>query len=95
MMGNWEAALGSAELVLQKQPKDAKAILIKAEALFNLCEFEHALLQFYRGQVRPLHIGSVVDQQKDVSLFLRRDESRYCAEGGSHVWSKNKDTSFS
>ena len=50
-MGNWEAALASAEIVLQKLPKDAKSVLIKAEALFNLCEFEHALLHFFRGQV--------------------------------------------
>ena len=50
-VGNWEAALASAEIVLQKLPKDAKSVLIKAEALFNLCEFEHALLHFFRGQV--------------------------------------------
>ena len=50
-MGNWEAALGSAEFVLSKDPKNPGAILIKAEALFNLCNFEHALMHFYRGQV--------------------------------------------
>ena len=51
LMGNWEAALGSAEIVLTKQPKDPKAILVKAEALFNLCYFELALMYFGRGQV--------------------------------------------
>ena len=50
-MGNWEAALGSAELVLNKEPKNPGAVLIKAEALFNLCDFEHSLLHFCRGQV--------------------------------------------
>ena len=50
-MGNWEAALGSAELVLKKEAKNPGAVLIKAEALFNLCDFEHSLLHFCRGQV--------------------------------------------
>ena len=51
LMGNWEAALGSAEIVITKQPRDPKAILVKAEALFNLCYFERALMYFSRGQV--------------------------------------------
>ena len=37
-----------------------------------------------------MDFGSVVDQQKDVSLFFRRDESRCCVTG-SPVSSKNKD----
>ena len=37
---------------------------------------------------------SVVDGEKDVSLFFRRDESRCCASD-SPVSSKNKDTPFS
>ena len=53
-MGNWEAALGSAEHVLTKEPKNTTAIFIKGEALFNLCDFEHALLHFTRGQVRSM-----------------------------------------
>ena len=31
---------------------NCKSLYIKAEALFNLCYFEHALLLFHRGQVR-------------------------------------------
>ena len=37
--------------------------------------------------------GPILDQQKDVYLFFRRDESRCCA-AGKPVSSKNKDTSF-
>ena len=51
MMGNWEEALKAAEIVMSKEPKNAKAMLVKAEALFNLCQFEHALVIFYRGRV--------------------------------------------
>ncbi len=28
-----------------------KALLVKAEALYNTCNFEHALVLFHRGQV--------------------------------------------
>ena len=31
--------------------KFLKAYIIKAEALFQICQFEHALLIFHRGQV--------------------------------------------
>jgi hypothetical protein len=50
-MGEWELALNAGEMVLQTEPSNAKAILVKAEALFNLCHFEHSLVLFYRGQV--------------------------------------------
>lgn len=41
----------AAEFVLEQEPKNTKAILIKAEGLFNLCQFELALVFFHRGQV--------------------------------------------
>ena len=28
-----------------------KAMVIKSEALYNMCHFEHALVLFHRGQV--------------------------------------------
>ena len=31
--------------------------------------------------MRLSFLGSVVDQQKDISLFFRRDEFRLCAAG--------------
>ena len=40
----------AAEYVLDQAPRNSKAILIKAESLFNLCQFELALVYFHRGQ---------------------------------------------
>ena len=37
--------------VLMMDKKFLKAYIIKAEALFQICQFEHALLIFHRGQV--------------------------------------------
>ena len=44
-------ALRDAEHVLEKDPVFVKAIYGKAESLFNLCQFEHALVQYCQGQV--------------------------------------------
>ena len=38
-------------MVLSMDKKNTKAIGVKAEALFNHCQFEHALVHFYRGMV--------------------------------------------
>ena len=35
---------------MKTDKNNVKAILIKAESLFNCCQFEHALLLFHRGQ---------------------------------------------
>ena len=51
-MGNWPSALQSAEDVLKEAKRNLRAIFIKAESLFNLCYFEHAMVHFYRGLVR-------------------------------------------
>ena len=51
------------------------------------------LWEFETGRNPSTFNGPVLDQQKDVSLSFRRDESRCCA-GGKTVSSKNKDTSF-
>lgn len=50
MQGNWEAALKAAEYVLDAEPRNIKAILIKAEGLYNMCQFELALVFFHQGQ---------------------------------------------
>jgi tetratricopeptide (TPR) repeat protein len=52
LMGNWSNALDSAEQVLKIDKKFVKAIFVKAESLYNTCSFEHALMYYYRGQVR-------------------------------------------
>ena len=51
MMGNWTAALDSSQDVLEENKRNIRAIFVKAEALFSLCQFEHALVHFHRGLV--------------------------------------------
>jgi hypothetical protein len=50
-MGSWEDALEAAEGVLLSDKYNIKSIYVKAEALFNLCLFEHSLVHFHRGLV--------------------------------------------
>jgi hypothetical protein len=53
-MGNWENALEAAEDVLEEDKHNIKATYVKAESLFNICEFEHSLVLFHRGLVSVL-----------------------------------------
>jgi len=50
-MGNWNLALEASEQVLAVDKNFVKAVYVKAESLYNTCDFEHALIFFYRGQV--------------------------------------------
>ena len=50
--GQWEEALTSAENILEMEDTNLQAILVKAEALYNTSQFEYALLNFHRGQVK-------------------------------------------
>ena len=50
----WANATNAADLVLKKDKRSNKARLVKAEALFNVCQFEHAMVHFHRGMVRKL-----------------------------------------
>ncbi|TRY76306.1 hypothetical protein TCAL_06373, partial [Tigriopus californicus] len=50
LMGRWNEACHSAEAVLEDDKTYVKALLVKAEALYNTCDFEHALVLFHRGQ---------------------------------------------
>ena len=43
-------ALKAAEIVMSKDKTNTNAILVKAEALYNTCFFEHALVLFHRGK---------------------------------------------
>ena len=54
-MGDWDLALESAEQVLEVDKNFVKAILVKAESLYNTCDFEHALIYCHRGQVGGLN----------------------------------------
>ena len=47
----WNLATEAADMVLQNDKRSTKARLVKAEALFNVCQFEHAMVHFYRGMV--------------------------------------------
>ena len=48
-LGLWKSALKDAEDVLAKDNNYVKAIFCKAEALFNMCHFEYALLGYQKG----------------------------------------------
>ena len=55
-MCQWPEALEKADKVLALNSKFVRAILLKAEALFNLCRFEHSLVLFHRGKVSNITI---------------------------------------
>ena len=50
--GNYLKALKCAEKVLWQEEFKASqtAIYVKSQALYNLCDFEHALIMFYKGR---------------------------------------------
>ena len=50
LMGKWLEASKAADVVLKVDKKYYKALLVKAEALYNTCYFEHAAVLFHRGQ---------------------------------------------
>ena len=49
---DWVNATNAAEMVLKIDKRSNKARLVKAEALFNVCQFEHAMVHFHRGMVK-------------------------------------------
>ena len=48
---DWANATHAADIVLERGKSHNKARLVKAEALFNVCQFEHAMVHFHRGMV--------------------------------------------
>ena len=49
--GDYKAALKILGTVLTKKNKNSwKAIFVKAESLFHLCDFEHALIMYHKGR---------------------------------------------
>ena len=50
--GQWKEALRSTENILDLDENNIQAILVKAESLYHTSQFEYALLNFHRGQVR-------------------------------------------
>lgn len=54
LLGEPRSALTDAEVALKLDPKDAKALLRKAEALYYCGEFEMSLVHYHRGRrARP------------------------------------------
>ena len=70
LCSNWHEAMEAADKVLTVDKNNYKAILIKAEALFNLCQFEHALVIFVRGQVSSLPLEKRQDKVTSGGRFL-------------------------
>ena len=56
---NWDLALQTADEALSYTKKDPRIMIVKGEALFNVCQFEHALVFFSRGLVRT-HYESMI-----------------------------------
>ncbi len=56
LTNDWANATAAADMVLQIDKRSTKARLVKAEALFNVCQFEHAMVHFNRGMVRALKL---------------------------------------
>lgn len=55
LTNDWGNATEAAEMVLQMDKRSTKARLVKAEGLFNVCQFEHAMVHFHRGMVKLIH----------------------------------------
>ena len=47
LCGRHEEALDCAEVVLSQDPWCSKALIAKAEALYNICDFEHRSISIY------------------------------------------------
>ena len=56
---DWGNATNAADMVLKKDKRSNKARLVKAEALFNVCQFEHAMVHFNRGMVNILYYANI------------------------------------
>ena len=48
--GDYQSALKSAGTILVQRKNSWKAIYIRAECLYNMCEFEHALIMYHKGK---------------------------------------------
>ena len=47
--GNYRVALKTSGIVLSEEKRNRKATFVKAVALFNLCNFEHALVLYHKA----------------------------------------------
>lgn len=51
LTGDYRQAIELAQKVLEMDRSYTNAIIIKAESLYNSCQFEHALLSFHKARV--------------------------------------------
>lgn len=72
LLGEPKAALEDAETALRLDPKHAKALLHKAEALYYCGEFELSLVHYHRGlRTRPdLHAFRLGVQKAQVFTII-------------------------
>ena len=60
MLGQYTAAWKFAEIALVRDNTFIEAVFAKAEALYNTCNFEHALSLFYKGKVAIIIINLMI-----------------------------------
>ena len=107
MVGHWEGSLQACEAILQVEPKNTKAVLFKAEALFNLCQFEAALMYFHRGQVLNPDLDdfrfgiqksrkTITDAMKDETVFTFDGVERlfHILRGNIDIQDRTKNASY-
>ena len=57
-LGSFETSKTWAENVLKNDLNNIPAVLIKGESLYNICDFEHAMVVFYTGlRIMKTHSG--------------------------------------
>ena len=77
-LGAFETSKKWAEDVLKNDANYIPAVLIKGESLYNICDFEHAMVVFYTGlQIMKTHAGfksGIVKCKKTILNTLDHDD---------------------
>ena len=69
--GNYPKALKTSGAIIRNEKTNLKAILVRAEALFNLCDFEHALVLYHKGNINSFpELNSFLDIDQLFSQLL-------------------------
>ena len=79
-LGLFQQANLCAQEVLLMDPNCVKAILIKADALYNTCEFEKAMALFCHGQRVAPGFASFKDGLEKCRKTIQGTLDRCCAE---------------
>ena len=76
-LGYFEQSKKLAKYVLRYNMKSIEAISIKAQSLFHTCDFEHAMVLFYKGlRLAPAHSGfkhGILQCKKTIQGALETD----------------------